>query len=330
MPTILTKQGLPRPAHDLWRSYVEEWDRSLRADNKPHTTRYNYELAVTQFADFLGGEELPQFLAETGMDDTDDSDADEDPTDVERKHVEWFIAWMIHTRSSATALNKYKALQQFFNYLLDAEEIDRHPMAKLSQPTTTDKIIPVVDDDQLASLLDACKGKSFRDRRDAAIIRLFDDTGARLAEVANLTTDDLDLSRDGILVRGKGDRIRFILFGERTGQALSRYLRARARLKGAADSPYLFLTARGGKQLKPNGIKIMLRRRGNLAGIPHMHAHRLRHTLSHNWQLAQGNESDLMVIMGWTSPEMLRRYGKSAAAERAQHTHRALNLGNRV
>ncbi|WP_101440365.1 phage integrase N-terminal SAM-like domain-containing protein [Amycolatopsis echigonensis] len=83
-----------------------------------------------------------------------------------RKHVESFIAWMIQTRSASTALNKYKALQQFFNYLLDAEEIDRHPLAKLSQPTTTEKIIPVVGDEQLAELLETGKGKTFRDRRD--------------------------------------------------------------------------------------------------------------------------------------------------------------------
>ena len=41
----------------------------------------------------------------------------------------------------------------------------------------------------------------------------------------------------------------------------------------------------------------MIRRRGNAADIPHMHAHRLRHTLSHVWQREQGNESDLMAIM---------------------------------
>ena len=66
MPANLTKQGLPRPVNDTWRSYVEEWDRSLRAANRPHTTRYNYELAVTQLADFLGGPELPAFLAKDG------------------------------------------------------------------------------------------------------------------------------------------------------------------------------------------------------------------------------------------------------------------------
>jgi non-ribosomal peptide synthetase component F len=63
---------------------------------------------------------------------------------------------------------------------------------------------------------------------------------------------------------------------------------------------------------------------------PHMHAHRLRHTLAHEWQLNHGNESDLMAIMGWRSPEMLRHYGKSAAAVRAQNSHRTMGLGNRV
>ncbi len=35
---------------------------------------------------------------------------------MQRGHVEWFQAWMIETRSASTALNKYKALQQFFRY----------------------------------------------------------------------------------------------------------------------------------------------------------------------------------------------------------------------
>jgi hypothetical protein len=42
---------------------------------------------------------------------------------VQRKHVEWFLAWMIDTRSASTALNKYNGLQQFFRYLLDEGEI---------------------------------------------------------------------------------------------------------------------------------------------------------------------------------------------------------------
>ncbi|WP_086846664.1 tyrosine-type recombinase/integrase [Amycolatopsis kentuckyensis] len=162
---------------------------------------------------------------------------------------------MIDSRSASTALNKYKGIQQFFNYLLECEEIGRHPMEKFSQPDTPDKLAPVVSDDVLARLLDTCRGKSYRDRRDMAIIRLFLDTGARLTEVANLKLADVDLHRDGVLVHGKGNRQRFVPFGECTGQAISRYLRTRSRHR-AADSPYLFLAERGREPLKPNGIKI--------------------------------------------------------------------------
>lgn len=35
MPITLTEQGLPRPASDIWRSCLGEWDRSLRADDSP-------------------------------------------------------------------------------------------------------------------------------------------------------------------------------------------------------------------------------------------------------------------------------------------------------
>jgi integrase/recombinase XerC len=173
----LTEQRLPRPNEAVWRGYVEEWDRSLRAANKPLTTRYNYELAVTQLAEFLAGDELAGFLDSSGLVLDDASDAAEDPADVARGHVEVFLAWMIETRSASTALNKYKALQQFFNYLEDEEEISRHPMRRMPQPKKTKKLIPVVPDDELAALLATCDGKSFRDRRDTAIIRLLLDTG---------------------------------------------------------------------------------------------------------------------------------------------------------
>jgi hypothetical protein len=56
-----------RPTESVWRGYVEEWDRSLRAANKPLTTRCNYELAVTQLAEFLGGDDLTAFLASSGL-----------------------------------------------------------------------------------------------------------------------------------------------------------------------------------------------------------------------------------------------------------------------
>lgn len=72
----------------------------------------------------------------------------------------------------------------------------------------TQKLIPIVADDELTALLATCAGKTFLVRRDTALIRLLMDTGARLAEITLLNVDDLDLKRDLVLVHGKGDKQR--------------------------------------------------------------------------------------------------------------------------
>jgi integrase/recombinase XerC len=81
--------GLPR----AWGNFLRDWDRSLRSGNYPQTTRYNYVLAASQLARYLGG--LTSEL--------EAEDAAGDPTAVYKEHVEAFQAWMIETRSASTA-----------------------------------------------------------------------------------------------------------------------------------------------------------------------------------------------------------------------------------
>jgi site-specific recombinase XerD len=250
--------------------------------------------------------------------------------DVTRHDLEAFQAWMVETRSASTAMNKYKALQQFFRWLMvDEEEIDESPMLRLRQPRTATTLIPVISDQDTTRILDTCRGKDFLPLRDTAIIRLLCNTGARLSEVANLHLDDVDLALDTIRYHGKGAKDRRVRFGPKTGRAISRYLRARHEHPGA-DLPHLWLAARGAWPLQANGIKIMLRRRGEAAGVDNVHAHRWRHTYAHQWKLAGGDTGDLMLVMGWTSDDMPRHYGAAAAADRAQQIQARLRIGDDV
>ncbi|WP_256413770.1 tyrosine-type recombinase/integrase [Saccharopolyspora sp. ASAGF58] len=256
-----------------WTGYLRDWDRSLRSGNHPETTRYNYMLAAAQLTRYLG-EYSP---------DPEASAAAEDPAEVTKAHIEAFQSWMIETRSAATAVNKHKALQQFFKWLmLDEAEIDRSPLERVRLPKAPTKLVPVIDDEVTTHLLEGCKGKGFLSLRDEAIIRLFCNTGARLSEVAGLALEDVDLKTESVVFHGKGAKVRRVRIGARTARALSRYVRARAKRKGA-ELPELWLADRGGRPLNANGVKIRLKRLGKAAGLAGLHAHQWRHTYAHQW-----------------------------------------------
>ncbi len=250
------------------------------------------------------------------------------PEQVEKKHVEEFVAHLAATRSAATASVRYRALQQWFAWMAEEGEIPADPMARMRPPMVPEQPVPVLGDDEVKALLAACEGKEFADRRDAAVVYLFLDTGVRLAELTGVTLEDVDLSGRTMTVMGKGRRARTVAFGARTARAVDRYVRARARHK-RAELPALWLAERGGA-MTTSGVGQVVRRRGEAAGIKGLHPHQLRHTSVHGWLSAGGAEGDAMQLFGWKSRQMLSRYGASAAAERARQSHRRHGLVDRL
>ncbi|WP_239405858.1 tyrosine-type recombinase/integrase [Frankia sp. Cj3] len=319
----------PPPTDDdgSWRtlfdSYARSWTRHLRGDNKSTRTIAIYTYATKQLFDYCG--QLPAGAAVDGL------ARPETIGDITRGHIQGLLGdKMASTWSPAMAHQCYRSLRVFFSYLVEEEEIDRSPMAKMKGPIVPAVPVPILTDDQIIALLATCQGRDFVQLRDTAIIRLLMDTGGRRQEIGNLLVADIDMDMDTITVLGKGRIRRTIPFAARTGQALDRYLRVRGRQRHAR-LPELWLAVKRDTPLSPSGMAQMLDRRAAEAGIGKIFPHRFRHTMAHAWMAGGGEGGDLDRIMGWRSgEEMRKRYGASLADERAQTAARRLRLGDRI
>ena len=141
------------------------------------------------------------------------------------------------------------------------------------------------------------------------------DSGLRVSELCGLRYEDAHIEEGYLKVLGKGAKERIVPIGALAQKMLWRYvIHFRPESEVESDN-YLFLTL-DGKPLKPNAVKLLLKRWGKKAGVPRVHAHLCRHTyatnfLNHNC----GDVFRLQQILGHTTLEMVRKYVHFASTQ---------------
>ncbi|QZA20285.1 tyrosine-type recombinase/integrase [Mycobacterium malmoense] len=241
--------------------------------------------------------------------------------------------WTTHILSSGaeptTARIRQQAVCRFAAWLVDEGEIDQNPFLGVKPPKLDTKVVERLTDDELRLMLKACAGKEFRNRRDEACLRLLVETGMRAGELLALSVHDVDFVRGLVTIRkGKGGVGRHVPFEAQTGAAIDRYLRARKQHR-LSETSALWLSETGRQaRLGYHGLRIALLARAAAAGVEGFHIHKLRHTFASRFLSLGGTEGSLMQLAGWRTREMVDRYSRDTAAERAINEARRLGLGD--
>ena len=162
------------------------------------------------------------------------------------------------------------------------------------------------------------------DNRDAAIIMVLFDTGVRAAELCAMKVENLNWKEGTILVTGKADKQRRVSFGQQSVQTIDRYLKIRMN-----ESDWVWL-ASANKPFAVNGLRMMLRRRFDAAGVKFQGAHAFRRGFAKEYLAAGKQEGDLKELGGWNDYAMVTSYAKANAGERAIIAHKKLSPGDRL
>jgi len=118
------------------------------------------------------------------------------------------------------------ALRAFLKYLrkrnISTLSPERIELAKTSQ-----RELDLISLSELERLLNAPEGETLQALRDRAILETLFSTGLRVSELVSLNRD-IDLSRDEITVRGKGEKLRVVFLSDRAKSAIKGFLAKRA------------------------------------------------------------------------------------------------------
>lgn len=192
--------------------------------------------------------------------------------------------------SRRTISRKISTLKSFFKLLVKEKVLKNNPSASLIYPRLDKPLPKFLTEKQVKEFLELPDVSKLLGLRDRAILESLYSTGARVAELVSLKTDDLDLIGGVVKVMGKGKKERLLPLGEPAIESIKSYLEKRN-----SQSRTLFLN-KNNKPLSDRGVRLIIANYIKKASLmfkvsPHIFRHSFAtHLLDHGADLRSVQE----------------------------------------
>ena len=197
------------------------------------------------------------------------------------------------------------AVRSLYRWLAREGVVEQNPAKLVATPKLPKKLPRVPTIEEMNSVLDGTMPETAAfPERDRLMLELLYGCGIRNSELTGINLDDIRLSAEAILIRGKGKKERYVPFGGAIKGALSIYLPARQALLAETkkNTAALLLNQRGGR-LTTRSVGRIIKKIAVAKGLsPDVHPHTLRHAFGTH-MLEEG--ADLRAIQELLGHERL-------------------------
>lgn len=273
--------------------------------------------AHKQFVDFLSSrrrahativayskdiEQLIQFLGNAGK---------KDIATVTREELEAFLKKLAADSYTPKSISrKINSMKTFYRFLKSSGVITLDPAADIEHPKYEVKPPRILSKLEYRALRDACRG----DLRTYAIVELFLQTGLRIGELANLTTEDIR-GNELHIASQEGHEERLVPINSAAKSAIENWLKIRG---SDGKSKALFIT-KTGRALLIRNIRTAIDRYFKIAGIEDAKVNDLRHTFIAHHLMAGTAITTISKLVGHKRLSTTEKYLEFIKDQKTEH-----------
>ena len=203
----------------------------------------------------------------------------EQSSDDFRKYL---FALMKKDVARATIRLEFAAFRSLYRYLQRRRAWKHNPLLDVQLPKQEKKLPVVLTVKEVVMMLELPlkiehekQAPAWAPERDAAILEVFYSSGMRLAELASLNVEDVDVISECARVMGKGRKERICPLGSHALLAIQRY-----RAKASVQSGPLFISKRR-TRITTQALGDVVDKYWQKSGMPvHVTPHKLRHSFA--------------------------------------------------
>ena len=182
-----------------------------------------------------------------------------DYKEIEYSDIRFYLMFLKDTKKDINSSidRKLSSLRGFYKYLANEGKIKTNVFSMVSGPKKSKKLPHYFEYNELEEMFQVPDTRTALGQRDSLLLEMLYATGCRVGELVNIKIKDIDLGRRNILILGKGNKERYVTYGDYCEDILKLYLEDGYQKLKKEDNGYLFLNNNGGN-LTERGVRYIL------------------------------------------------------------------------